>query len=175
MNKGLELIEARWLFGVELGRIEVLIHREAVVHALVEWRDGSLAAQLSVPDMRLPIQMALAWPERLPAVVERLDLAQLGALSFRRVDAARFPCFALARAAGAAGGLAPAVLNAADEVAVELFHAGRISLGDLPGLVAAVLEAHPGGAAESLEAIEEADRWARAETARRAARGSLAR
>ena len=169
LNKGLEVIEARWLFGVGLDRIGVLVHPQAAVHALVEWRDGSVTAQLAVPDMRLPIQMALAWPQRLTAAIARLDLAAIGALEFAEVVPERYPCFALARAAAAAGGLAPTVLNAADEVAVELFHAGRIALGRLPDLLAACLDAHPGGPADSLEAIEAADEWARAEARRRAA------
>lgn len=170
MNKGFEVIEARWLFGLPLERIQVLVHPQAVVHAIVEWKDGSSLAQLSLPDMRLPIQMALAWPERLPAPIARLDLAAVRRLEFEAVDEERFPCFALARQAAAAGGLAPAVLNAADEVAVELFHAGRIGLGELPQLVGAVLEAHGGGRADTLEAIEEADRWAREQTRRAAVR-----
>jgi 1-deoxy-D-xylulose-5-phosphate reductoisomerase len=170
MNKGLEVIEARWLFGVGLDRIAVLVHPQAIVHALVEWRDGSVAAQLSLPDMRLPIQMALAWPERLPALIERLDLARVRTLEFEPVSAERFPCFALALEVAREGGLAPAVLNAADEVAVELFHSGRLELGELPGLLRSVLEAHPGGPADSLEVIEEADAWARRETLRAAVR-----
>ncbi len=170
LNKGLEVIEARWLFGVELERIAVLVHPQAAVHALVEWRDGSVTAQLAVPDMRLPIQMALAWPDRLAAPIPRLDLAAIGVLEFEGVTTERFPCFALAQRAAAAGGLAPTVLNAADEVAVELFHAGRISLGELPDLLSAALDAHPSGAADSLEAIEAADAWARRETRRRAER-----
>jgi len=171
LNKGFEVIEARWLFGLPLERIGVLVHPQAIVHALVEWKDGSQLAQLSLPDMRLPIQIALSWPERLEAPIPRLDLAAQGKLEFEAVDAARFPLFALARDAAAAGGLAPAVLNAADEEAVRLFHEERVSLGELADTLRAVVEAHPEGAADSLEAIEAADRWAREEV-RRVAVGS---
>jgi len=171
LNKGFEVIEARWLFGLPLERIGVLVHPQAIVHALVEWKDGSQLAQLSLPDMRLPIQIALSWPERLEAPIPRLDLAAQGKLEFEAVDAARFPLFALARDAAAAGGLAPAVLNAADEEAVRLFHEERVSLGELADTLRAVVEAHPEGAADSLDAIEAADRWAREEV-RRVAVGS---
>jgi len=171
LNKGFEVIEARWLFGLPLERIGVLVHPQAIVHALVEWKDGSQLAQLSLPDMRLPIQIALSWPERLEAPIPRLDLAAQGKLEFEAVDAAHFPLFALARDAAAAGGLAPAVLNAADEEAVRLFHEERVSLGELADTLRAVVEAHPEGAADSLEAIEAADRWAREEV-RRVAVGS---
>jgi 1-deoxy-D-xylulose-5-phosphate reductoisomerase len=171
LNKGFEVIEARWLFGLDLGRIDVLVHPQAIVHALVEWRDGSQIAQLSVPDMRLPIQVALSWPRRLRAPIPRLDLAALGKLEFEAVDPARFPLFRLAREAAAAGGLAPAVLNAADEEAVRLFHDERIGLGELADTLERVVEAHPRGEADSLGAIEEADRWAREEV-RRVAVGS---
>jgi len=171
LNKGFEVIEARWLFDVELDRIGVLVHPQAIVHAIVEWKDGSQIAQLSVPDMRLPIQVALSWPERLEAPIPRLDLAGLGRLEFEPVDPARFPLFGVAREAATAGGLAPAVLNAADEEAVRLFHEGRISLGELVDLCTRVVEARPSGEADSLGAIEQADRWAREEV-RRVAVGS---
>ena len=171
LNKGFEVIEARWLFDVELDRIGVLVHPQAIVHAIVEWKDGSQIAQLSVPDMRLPIQVALSWPERLEAPIPRLDLAGLGRLEFEPVDPARFPLFGVAREAAMAGGLAPAVLNAADEEAVRLFHEGRISLGELVDLCTRVVEARPSGEADSLGAIEQADRWAREEV-RRVAVGS---
>ncbi|HKA25135.1 MAG TPA: 1-deoxy-D-xylulose-5-phosphate reductoisomerase, partial [Candidatus Eisenbacteria bacterium] len=171
LNKGFEVIEARWLFDVELDRIGVLVHPQAIVHAIVEWKDGSQIAQLSVPDMRLPIQVALSWPERLEAPIPRLDLAGLGRLEFEPVDPARFPLFGVAREAATAGGLAPAVLNAADEEAVRLFHEERISLGELVDLCTRVVEARPSGEADSLGAIEQADRWAREEV-RRVAVGS---
>jgi 1-deoxy-D-xylulose-5-phosphate reductoisomerase len=171
LNKGFEVIEARWLFGVGLDRIGVLVHPQAIVHALVEWKDGSQIAQLSVPDMRLPIQVALTWPRRLPAAIPHLDLATLGTLEFEAVDQARFPLFGVARAAAAAGGLAPAVLNAADEEAVRLFHEERISLGELTDTLTRVVESCPPGEADSLLAIGQADRWAREEV-RRVAVGS---
>src|SRR5262245_9781676 len=156
LNKGFEVIEARWLFGVGLDRIDVLVHPQAIVHALVEWTDGSQIAQLSVPDMRLPIQVALSWPRRLPAPIPRLDLAALGKLEFEDVDPARFPLFRVAREAAAAGGLRPAVLNAADEEAVRLFHDGRLGLGELADTLERVVESCPRGEADSLRAIEEA-------------------
>jgi 1-deoxy-D-xylulose-5-phosphate reductoisomerase len=171
LNKGFEVMEARWLFDVGLDRIDVLVHPQAIVHALVEWKDGSQLAQLSVPDMRLPIQVALSWPRRLPAPIPRLDLAALGRLEFEAVEPGRFPLFALAREAAKSGGLAPAVLNAADEEAVRLFHEGRISLGELADTLQRVVEACPKGQADSLRAIDEADRWAREEV-RRVAVGS---
>ena len=171
LNKGFEVIEARWLFGLALERIHVVVHPQAIVHALVEWRDGSQIAQLSLPDMRLPIQIALSWPVRLDAPIARLDLAAVSRLDFEPLDAARFPLFELARAAAAAGGLAPAVLNAADEEAVRLFHEERLGLGELTDMLRAVVESCPEGAADSLDAIEVADRWAREEV-RRVAVGS---
>ncbi|HEV8480612.1 MAG TPA: 1-deoxy-D-xylulose-5-phosphate reductoisomerase [Candidatus Eisenbacteria bacterium] len=171
LNKGFEVIEARWLFGVGLERIDVLVHPQAIMHALVEWKDGSQVAQLSLPDMRLPIQVALSWPERLPAPIPRLDLAALGSLEFEPVDPARFPLFRVAREAALAGGLAPAVLNAADEEAVTLFHEEKIGLGELVDTLERVVDACPEGQADSLAAIVEADRWAREEV-RRVAVGS---
>src|SRR5260221_717036 len=117
MNKGLEMIEARWLFGVTREQIEVLIHPESIVHSMVEYLDGSVLAQLGNPDMRTPIAQALAWPQRIDAGVARLDLAQIGRLDFEPPDRARFPCLGLAYAALRAGGTAPALLNAANEVA----------------------------------------------------------
>jgi 1-deoxy-D-xylulose-5-phosphate reductoisomerase len=166
LNKGLEVIEAHGLFGIDYDRIDVLIHPQAAVHAMVEWRDGSIIAQLSTPDMQLPIQVALSWPERLPAPLQRLDLGAIGRLEFEAASPSDYPCLALALQAGREGGLAPTVLNAADEVAVELFHAGHIQLGDVPGILERVLAGHRPGAAESVEAIEAADRWARSEARR---------
>ena len=170
MNKGFEIIEAHWLFDVDYDHIAVLVHPQAAFHALVEWRDGSVVAQAAVPDMRLPIQLALTWPERIESAVKNLDLAALGRLEFEEPSLEQYPCLGIAREAGRAGGLAPTVLNAADEVAVELFHGGRIRLGELPDILRRVLDAHPGGDSDSLEAIEAADAWARDE-ARRVAVG----
>ncbi|HEX7079099.1 MAG TPA: 1-deoxy-D-xylulose-5-phosphate reductoisomerase [Candidatus Eisenbacteria bacterium] len=162
MNKGFEVLEARWLFGLRPEQLEVVIHPQSIVHALVEFVDGSVVAQLSRPDMRLPLLYALSYPERWESSLPRLDLASLGALTFEPVDPSRSPGLALARRAMKAGGLAPAVLNAADEEAVRLFLARRIRFGQLMPLVAEVLDAHREGDPVTLETIAVADRWARA-------------
>ena len=161
MNKGFEIIEARWLFGIESDRVEVLIHPQSIVHALVEFVDGSVVAQLSCPDMRLPILYALSDPERWESSLPRLDLARLGSLHFEAPDPARCPGLELARRALALGGTAPAVLNAADEEAVRLFLKGAIAYGNLVRLVDEVLGAHAVVWPLTLEAIETANRWAR--------------
>ena len=161
MNKGLEVIEARWLFDVRFDRIEVVVHPESIVHSLVEFVDGSMLAQLGLPDMRLPIQYALTYPERLPSPCPRLSLVQTAALHFEAPDLARFPALALARQAGEAGGTYPTALSAADEVAVEAFLAGRLRFVDIPAVVADVLAAHEVVGPLSLELIAEADAWAR--------------
>ena len=135
MNKGFEVIEARWLFDVPAERIDVVVHPESVVHSLVTFTDGSTLAQLSPPDMRVPIQYALSWPERLPAVRRTLDLPALGALTFRAPDPARFPCLTLVREALRRGGLAPAALSVADEFAVREFLEGRIRYVDIPDML----------------------------------------
>jgi len=170
LNKGLEVIEARALFGVPLEAIDVVIHPQAIVHALVEMVDHSTLAQLSLPDMKLPVQLALAWPDRLPAPVPRLDFARVSRLDFEPLVAGRFPAFDLARRAAEKGGTAPAILNAADEVLVEAFLAGTIRLGDVPELLGACLESVPHGPAHTLEAIQQAD-----QAAREAARAALSR
>ena len=162
MNKGLEVIEARWLFGVPYDRIDVLIHPESIVHSLVEFVDGSQIAQLSLPDMRLPIQYALTYPERLPGLARPLSLADVGTLRFAEPDVDRFRSLKLAREAGEAGGTFPTVLSAADDVAVAAFLAGKIRFVDIPEVVERVLASHrPEGPLE-LEAIAAADAWARA-------------
>jgi 1-deoxy-D-xylulose-5-phosphate reductoisomerase len=160
MNKGLELIEAHHLFGVPLDRIEVVVHPQSTVHSLVEFADGSMKAQLGRPDMRLPIAVALAYPDRLPGVVEAPAAASLGRLEFLPLDSERFPAPGLARRAAAAGAPYPAVLNAANEEAVAAFLRGEISF---PGIVRAVESAldEYKGAGSSLEEVMEADRWAR--------------
>ena len=135
MNKGLEVIEARWLFDLPVERIEVLIHPQSIVHSLVEYVDGSVIAQLSNPDMRVPIAYALAHPERIGSGAQPLDLADLKNLAFEKLDPQRFPCLQLAYAAMRAGGSAPAVLNAANEVAVEAFLARRIPFTAIPGVI----------------------------------------
>lgn len=160
MNKGLEVIEARWLFDVELKKIEVLVHPESIVHSLVEFVDGAVVAQLGLPDMRLPIQYALTYPERLPAPWPRLDLTGR-TLTFEAPDTDRFPCLALARAAAQKGGTYPTVLNGANEVAVEEFLKGRLSFLGIPALVEKVLAGHTPVPEPDLEAVLAADAWAR--------------
>jgi 1-deoxy-D-xylulose-5-phosphate reductoisomerase len=162
LNKGLECIEARWLFDIPLDRIEVLLHRESIVHSLVEFRDGSLKAQLGVPDMRLPIQCALSYPERLPgASVPRLDLRMIDKLTFGIPDARKYPCLGLALDAGRRGGTYPAVLGAADEVAVSNFLAGHLSYPGIAHVIEDALSAHSGNSNPSLDQVLEADSWAR--------------
>jgi 1-deoxy-D-xylulose-5-phosphate reductoisomerase len=162
MNKGLEVIEAHWLFNARADQIEVVIHPESVVHSLVEYVDGSVIAQLGNPDMRTPIAHALAFPDRIEAGVDFLDLARTGALHFESPDIARFPCLALAYEALAQGGRAPAVLNAANEVAVERFLAGAIRFTEIPQLIQAVLARCAGGSVDTLDDVLDADRAARA-------------
>jgi 1-deoxy-D-xylulose-5-phosphate reductoisomerase len=165
-NKGMEVIEARWLFDLELEQIDVWIHPQSIVHGLVETRDGSLLAQLSVPDMRLPIQLALSHPERWEPAVERCDLAALGHLTFEPADETRFPCLALARQAARMGGVAPAAANAADEVLVAAFLAGRLPFPAIAAGIASVLAGCPGAEEPELDAVLAADQWARAAAAR---------
>ena len=141
MNKGLELIEAHHLFNLPISQIDVLVHPQSVIHGLVEYRDGSVVAQLGAPDMRIPIAHCLAWPERIDGPANRLDLAAVRQLTFEDPDLVRFPALRLAREAIATGGAAPTVLNAADEIAVAEFLAGRISFPGIPALVEATLEA----------------------------------
>jgi 1-deoxy-D-xylulose-5-phosphate reductoisomerase len=141
MNKGLELIEAHHLFGLPIAQIDVLVHPQSVIHGMVEYRDGSVVAQLGAPDMRIPIAHCLAWPERIEGPANRLDLAAVRQLTFEDPDLVRFPALRLAREAIATGGAAPTVLNAADEVAVAEFLAGRIPFPAIPALVEATLEA----------------------------------
>ena len=140
MNKGLEIIEAHHLFSLKSEEIEVLVHPQSVVHGLVEFRDGSVVAQLGSPDMRIPIAHCLAWPRRIDGPAARLDLAALRELTFEAPDLERFPALAVARRAMEAGGAAPTVLNAADEVAVSEFIAGRISFPAITALVEATLD-----------------------------------
>ena len=167
MNKGLELIEARWLFDVEPAALEILIHPQSIVHSMVEYVDGSVIAQLSNPDMRVPIAHALAFPERTPSGVRPLDLAALQTLSFERLDEARFPCVRYAYQALAAGGTASAVLNAANEVAVEAFLAGRLPFTGIASLIEETLGAVPGVQARDLDAVLAADERARQAAAAR--------
>ncbi len=166
MNKGLELIEAGHLFAMSPDDIEILIHPQSIVHSLVEYRDGSVLAQLGNPDMRTPIAHALAWPERMESGVESLDLVAIAKLEFQAPDTDRFPCLALARAAAERGGTAPAVLNAANEIAVEAFLERRLPYTEIAVVIANTMECHGVGAVESLETVINADRWAREKAGR---------
>ena len=165
MNKGLEVIEARWLFDVPPQQVDVVVHPQSIVHSMVEFLDGSVLAQLGLPDMRVPIAVALAHPERLPLDSPRLDLAALGRLDFETPDRKRFPCLDLAYAALAADEAAPAVLNAANEVSVAAFLAGEISFPAIAAANAGVLNAHvaraTAAALRDLKDVTEADAWAR--------------
>jgi 1-deoxy-D-xylulose-5-phosphate reductoisomerase len=160
-NKGLEMIEARWLFDVEIGRVSVVVHPQSVVHSLVEFVDGSMLAQLSTPDMCLPIQYALTYPERAPSQRVHTSLAQLGSLTFEEPDPDRFPALDLARRAGEVGGTLPAVLNAANEVAVEAFINRRLTFTQVPELVRRTMERHEPVSHPTLEQVLAADAWAR--------------
>ena len=166
-NKGLEMIEAHWLFGVEMKRVEVVIHPQSIVHSMVEFSDGSVLAQLSHSDMCFPIQYAVTWPERVPNSLPPLDFGKLSKLEFVTPRYADFPALTLAREAGEAGGTMPAVLNAANEVAVAAFLEERMKFADIWGLVAAVMKSHANVAHPNLDAILQADQWARAEAAER--------
>ncbi len=158
MNKGMETIEATWLFDVPMEKVEVVLHRESIVHSLVEFSDGSVKAQLGVPDMRLPIQLALAYPNRMPTPpAPALDLAAIGTLNFGRPDMDRFPCLRLAMDVGRRGGTYPAVMAAADEIAVERFLGGDIGFLDIPGVIESALERHNPAAEPDLEAVLAAD------------------
>ncbi len=161
MNKGLELIEAQWLFGMPLERLAVVIHPEAVVHALVEMADGSLMAQLSPCDMRLPIQYALSFPERWPSTVFRLPLTQLSGLRFYEPDLKQFPCLALALQAAKTGGTACAALNGANEAAVRAYLDNQLSFSDIPRVIGEVMEQHTADISPSLDDILKVDAWAR--------------
>lgn len=161
MNKGLELIEARYLFGLPSDRIDVLIHPQSVIHSLVEFVDGSVLAQLGTPDMRIPIAYALAWPERMPTPARKLDLAAIGGLDFEAPDLARFPALRLAREALEAGGAAPIVLNAGNEVAVAGFLDGRLGFPDITRMVEDLLGHCQFAAPASIDDVIEIDRAAR--------------
>jgi len=162
MNKGLELIEACWLFDAAPSQVEVVIHPQSVIHSLVDYVDGSVLAQLGNPDMRTPIAHALAWPERVDSGVAPLDLFRVGRLDFQEPDEGRFPCLRLARQAAEAGGSAPAMLNAANEVAVAAFLGRRIRFTEIASIIDQVLNREAALAVESLDAVVEADARARA-------------
>ncbi|WP_410498413.1 1-deoxy-D-xylulose-5-phosphate reductoisomerase [Chitinibacter sp. S2-10] len=161
MNKGLEVIEAHWLFNAPVDQIEVVVHPQSVIHSMVQYRDGSVIAQLGSPDMRTPIAYGLAYPERIAAGVKPLDLFAIARLDFEAPDLQRFPCLGLAYSAIRHGGAAPAVLNAANEVAVEYFLAGKIRFTQIPELIEASLSAHADLASSSLEELLYADQCTR--------------
>lgn len=166
-NKGLEMIEARWLFDIEMDRVSVVVHPQSIVHSMVEFVDGSILAQLSTPDMCLPIQYALTCPERAASERVHTNLAKLGNLTFEEPDPDRFPALTLARRAGEVGGTLPAVLNATNEVAVEAFAEGRASFVDIPEIVRHTMDEHSVVKDPSLEQILEADAWARRSASQR--------
>jgi 1-deoxy-D-xylulose-5-phosphate reductoisomerase len=165
-NKGLEMIEARWLFDIGMERVGVLVHPQSIVHSMVEFVDGALLAQLSTPDMCLPIQYALTYPDRAPSERVQTNFAKLGNLTFEEPDAERFPALTLARRAGEVGGTLPAVLNAANEVAVEAFVNGKINFPQITEIVRRTMEVHQVVLHPTLEQILEADAWARREAAK---------
>lgn len=168
MNKGLEVIEARWLFDLLPDRIDVVIHRQSILHSMVEFVDGSVIAQLGIPDMRIPLAYAMNYPERLPLSLPALDLSKVGPLTFEQPDLGQFPCLTYAYEALKAGGTMPAVLNAANEEAVMAYLREAIGFTDIAKVIRATMDAHPSRLGISLEDILAADRWAR-EHARRVA------
>ena len=167
MNKGLEVIEAHWLFDIPYSKIDVVIHPQSTVHSLVNFIDGSVLAQLSVHDMRVPIQHALTYPQRLPAPQHSLDIAQLGSLDFRSPDFVRFPALRIAREAGETGGTYPTVLSGADEIAVAAFMSGKLNFTNISEVVEEALDRHVAPSGEiDLDRISDADSWTRRETHR---------
>lgn len=166
MNKGLEVIEARWLFGVDAGRIEVIIHPQSIVHSMVEFHDGSVLAQLGVPDMRVPLSYALGYPDRLEDDRFAPDFLKTGPLEFLPPDRDRFPCLELAFRAVRKGGSLPAVLNGANEIAVEAFLSGRISFTAIPAVIEKTLDAHESFEPRTIGEVLAADRWSREEALR---------
>jgi 1-deoxy-D-xylulose-5-phosphate reductoisomerase len=169
MNKGLEVIEARWLFDIEPRRIDIVIHPESIVHSMVEYVDGSVVAQLGISDMRGPISYAMAWPERVALDLPPLDLSRLGRLTFETPDAERFPAFTLAYRALELGGTAPAALSGADEAAVAAFLAGRCAFTRIARVCEEALDAHVVEPLTSVEQALAASEWGRREVLRRVA------
>ena len=161
MNKGLEVIEAHWLFGVDADRIDVLIHPQSIVHSMVELNDGSVIAQLGVTDMRLPIQYACSYPDRWDASLPTLDLARAGRLDFHEPAHDRFPCLALAYRALRTGGTLPVVLNAANEVAVEVFLDGKLGFTAIPRVIEKTMNVHDVERVSTIDTVRRVDRWAR--------------
>jgi 1-deoxy-D-xylulose-5-phosphate reductoisomerase len=174
MNKGLEVIEAHWLFDVPFEQVDVVVHPQSIVHSMVEFVDGSVLAQLGMPDMGIPILFALSYPRRLPCPAPTLDFVKIGALTFDAPDPTRFPCLRLAREAGMLGGAAPVVLNAANEVAVGAFLEGRCGFMDIPRVIEAALDAHGAARCDGLEACLAIDADARRWTEAALARGARA-
>lgn len=160
-NKGLEMIEAKWLFNIDMDRVDVIVHPQSVIHSMVEFIDGSVLAQLSVTDMCFPIQYAITWPDRVPNTLKPLNFSQIGALEFEAPRTKDFPALELARRAGSVGGSLPAVMNAANEVAVDLFLREKISFPEIWQHVAFVMDAHKVINNPSINELIEADRWAR--------------
>ena len=161
MNKGFEVIEAHFLFDLDVSNIDVLVHRQSIVHSMVEFIDGSILAQLAVADMRLPIQYAMTYPERMPSFIEPLNLAEMHTLTFEEPPVARFPCLVLAYHAIEMGGTMPTVLNAANETVVQGFLKGIIGFLDIPRIVEYVMGKHNNIINPTLQDILEVDRWAR--------------
>jgi 1-deoxy-D-xylulose-5-phosphate reductoisomerase len=161
MNKGLEVIEAHWLFGLRPDQIDVVVHPQSILHSMVELVDGSVIAQLGVTDMRLPIQYALSFPDRWPAPLAPLDLTRTGPLEFEPPDHAAFPCLALAYRALEAPGTLPVVLNAANEVAVERFLDGRVGFPSIARIIEGAMDAHRGESVRTLAEVRALDSWAR--------------
>jgi len=161
MNKGLEVVEARWLFDIPESRIDVLIHRESIIHSLVEYEDRSIISQLGLPDMRTPISYAMRYPDRLPLDLPSLDLTEIGTLTFCKPDHDRFPCLRLGYESLRIGGTMPAAMNAANEIAVDAFLNGGIRFTDISDIIQSTMQAHTPQPVLSVEAALEADRWAR--------------
>jgi len=161
MNKGLEVIEAKWLFDLKMDQIDILIHPQSIVHSMVEYKDGSVIGQMGIPDMTIPIAYALSYPRHLCNGLAPLDLEKVETLSFKKPDLNRFRCLKLALDAAAAGGSLPAVLNGANEIAVDAFLTGRIGFLDIPDLIEETMHAHASWPVESIEAVMASDRWAR--------------
>lgn len=159
MNKGLEVIEARWLFNMELDKIDVVVHPQSVIHSMVEYKDNSIIGQMGVPDMRIPIQYALSYPERIESSVKRLDFGNLGQLTFMPPDMEKFPCLSLAYEALKIGKTMPCVLNGANEVLVEYFLRDRIGFYDIPKFIEKAMEAHKPFSYKTVDEILEVDRW----------------
>lgn len=161
MNKGLEVVEARWLFDIPESRIDVMIHRESIIHSLVEYEDRSMIAQLGLPDMRTPISYAMQYPERLALDLPSLELTEIGKLTFCKPDHDRFPCLSLGYESLRIGGTMPAAMNAANEIAVDAFLQGGIRFTDISDIIRSTMEAHGPREVDSVEVALEADRWAR--------------